>query len=80
MSQKTHHNIDKSSVQSILLDKNYFTEKQAKTKIKNLGYEPLKFHETEAYYRFRIQNPAMFLKLRSKKIQEGILFVIGVKK
>lgn len=69
-----------TDIQSILFDKRIFTLSQAKAKIKLWGLEPIKFHETATYYRFRIQNPHMFDYLRTKRASEGILYIIGVKR
>ena len=70
---------EKTEIQSVLLNKNYFTLRQAKAIVKDMGFEPLKFHETEEYYRFRIQNPRMFDRFRNKKIKDGITFILGIK-
>lgn len=72
--------MNKTEIQSVLLNKNYYTLKQAKAKIKLMGFEPIKFHETEEHYRFRIQNPRMFEHFRTKHVQDGITFIIGIKK
>lgn len=73
------HNILISQIQSVMLDKQYYTVKQAQAEIKKLGFEPLKYHQTENYHVFRIQNPNLFDKIRSKRVKDGILFRIGLK-
>lgn len=46
-------------MQAIIINKNYYTLKEANKIIKNIGKKPIKkVHETKNYYRFRLQEPS----------------------
>ena len=80
---------DKTHTQSILFDKKKFTLEQAKKWIKERakkkGYilSGLDENSSGKYYRFRQYNPILNsdkFRYRQKRIEDGIIFIIGFKK
>ena len=73
-----------SEIQSILIDKNYFTLEQANDWIKDKGFRPIKkVHETSNLYRFRITDPKLYSRfyvIPLAKNYDYIKFVMGVRK
>jgi len=66
-----------SHIQSILLDRDIFTLKQAENWIKEHGFKLKKLDITVHYYRFRQLEPSMFKYLRMKRMGRGVMAVIG---
>lgn len=66
-----------SDVQSILLDKEYFTRDEAIRFVRNHGFYTSKIDETDRYYRFRQRDPERYSKLRTKQIKPGVKFIFG---
>lgn len=70
-------------VQSVLMDKDYFTKSEAKSWIKYHGFKVTFYgkevEETENFYRFRQMSPARFKKGKyvTKEIDDGIKLVLG---
>jgi hypothetical protein len=67
-----------SRVQSVLLDRDYFTLKSAINWIKSHGFVHKKVDKTKRYYRFRQFNPRSDRSYRtiSPKYKKGIKFII----
>ncbi len=69
---------NKSHVQSVILDKQYYTLSGAKKWVKDHGFiNNYDVDEKPLTYRFRQYNPKLFNRMRTKKIQDGIKFIIG---
>lgn len=67
-----------SEVQAILFDRNYWLPSEAEGWINLHNYRPIKaMHTSKNYYRFRIQNPDKFKRLRTLKIGNYISFIVG---
>jgi hypothetical protein len=68
------------SVQSVILDKNHFTEKEAHNWIKTHGFKTQfgekKVHVTDNTYRYRQLEPKHDVKYRIKKVTPGVEFVM----
>ncbi|MFW5879299.1 MAG: hypothetical protein ACOCUV_00595 [bacterium] len=71
---------DKEHVQSVIFDKKKFTINKAKSWLKDNDMYIDGLHETEDSYRFRQYNPSDNFKYRSKKIEDGVTFIIATKK
>jgi hypothetical protein len=63
------------SIQSILFNKLYYTKREAINWINNHNFYPIKFHETDNFYRFRMLAPKKGARYRVKKITKGIEFI-----
>ena len=67
-----------SEIQSMLFDKQIYSQSQAKAFLKKNGLKPIKkVHVTKNKLRYRIRPPGKFKKFRIKKIEKGIEAVIG---
>lgn len=67
-----------SYIQSILFKKFFFNKKKAENWIKKHHFVPIKeLHETEKYLRYRLHNPNKKHHYVTKKITDGIVFIIG---
>jgi len=66
-----------SQVQSILFERSKWTYAKAMEWLVKHNYSPLKIDITNNFYRFRIFPPSMFSRFRTKKVSDGIEFVIG---
>ncbi len=66
-----------SKIQAILFNKNYYTLQSASKWIYEHNFKPIKYHITEHMIRFRLYNPSLFKKFRTKKTKENIDFIIG---
>lgn len=67
-----------SKIQSVLFDKRLWTIRTAKSWILRHRLLPLKKpHVTKHKIRFRVDDPANFVRLRTKKTNGGIEFIIG---
>lgn len=67
------------NIQAVLFGKNTWTTKQASNWLKSHGYHPIKkVHETVNYYRYRINEPEKYNKLRIKHLPDDIHLIIGV--
>lgn len=62
-------------LEAILFDKAYFTKNEAFKWLNKNGYKPLKIHETDNFYRFRLIEPIRGARYRIKKIFPGIEFL-----
>lgn len=69
-----------SKIQSIIFNKNMYTDKEAEEWIKDHGIKPIKkVHLSKNYYRFRIINPNYNeYKYYTKILKNGILAIIQV--
>ena len=65
-----------SEIQAVLF-KNTTTE-NARKWLSKKKLKPIKrVHKTKNYYRYRINNPKKYKRMRFKKINENISFIIG---
>lgn len=62
-------------VQSILFNKLYFTKRKAIEWLEDNEFVPLKIHETDKFYRFRMLEPKKGSRYRVKKFNKGIEFI-----
>jgi hypothetical protein len=67
----------KDNVQSVVFDKDMFTVAQAKAWLKKHKYKYGKVDKKANTLRFRQQDPETYSKYRTKRISDGILFVLG---
>ena len=68
-----------SKIQSVEFDKYMWTPVAAhQWLIKNHLYPSKSYHETDNYYRFRLEPPEIFSRFYTKKLSKGILGTIGV--
>jgi len=70
----------RSEIQSILIDRDYYTKKQAIRWMDKHGFIRKKIHTTRRYYRFRQKDPKYFKRFRVLDIKPGIKFVLGFRK
>jgi penicillin-binding protein-related factor A (putative recombinase) len=66
-------------VQAVLVDKKYFTKKDAMAWVKK-RFLPIKpVHVTNDNYRYRIREPVLFNKksFRTKEITKGVKIIVG---
>ena len=63
-------------VQSVLLDKDYYTLAQAKKQIHEMGFALLKVDITDRYYRFRQVNPSKNKRKRTVTIKPGLKLIV----
>lgn len=69
-----------SEVQAVLFDKDMWTRSSSLRELYKLGFHPIKpVHETANKYRYRMEDPNMYKRLRTKHGQKGITFIIGFK-
>lgn len=74
------------SVQSILIHRNIENKcnidrlEDYMYILRNLGYEPIKLHITKNYYRFRINEPSIYKRFQTKRINDMVSIVYGYKK
>jgi hypothetical protein len=68
-----------SQVQAILFDKTKWTFDDASLFLYDHNVEPIKMHETQNFYRFRLKTPNKKYKYRIKTISPGIKFVFEFK-
>jgi hypothetical protein len=66
-----------SNVQSVLIDKHFFSLDKAKQWVLVHGHHIYKIDDTGPFYRFRQINPIEFEHFFTKKIEPGVKFVIG---
>lgn len=62
-------------IQSILIPKHFGLTK-AKKWIKDHKFKIIKIHETEHFYRFRQLTPDNNKRYRTKKLKNGIIYVL----
>lgn len=71
-------------VQSVLIPKSQYTQKQANAYIKkhkfNLTYKGKGVDVTDNYYRYRQRDPNKFERFYIIKSKSNVKFVIGIKK
>ena len=67
----------KSEIQSVLINKKFYSFKEALKKLLEMGFKYKKVDITKNFYRFRQTNPDKYKKFRIKKINKEIEFVIG---
>jgi len=66
-----------NNIQAVLLNKNYFTLNEAMGYLISHGYYPIKpIHETKNYYRARLKQPNKNHKYFTKKIREGVKYIL----
>lgn len=68
-----------TEIQSVILDKNFYSLKDAHDFIKRNKFKLLKTDETKNFYRFRQNEPDKYKLFRIKNIKPGVKFVIGIK-
>lgn len=67
----------KDKIQSVLFDKRYFTFPKAKEYLITHGFNLIKVHETEHFYRFRQFNPIKGKHYVNRKSNErGVNYII----
>jgi hypothetical protein len=67
------------SVQSIIFDKELWTPRKATNWLMLHNFYPIKkVHETEHYYRFRIQEPRKYAEYMTKTLPFGIKLILFV--
>jgi len=69
-----------TNVQSIIFDKKMFTVAKAQKWLRNNKFKYTKVDKKLHTLRFRQIDPKVFKRFRTKKIANGISFVIGFKK
>lgn len=68
-----------SKIQAILFDRNYWNLKEISSfLVKHNLYPIKKVHLTKQYYRVRLRKPNKQKEYRTKKIEEGLKFIIEV--
>ena len=70
-----------TEVQSVLLDKAYFSYLDAITWVHSHGFALNKLDITRKFYRFKQHDPNKYVKLRTKEViaeGNGVNFVFGV--
>ena len=72
-----------TEVQSVIIPKNKYTEKQANNWIIKNGYttrgKSIKNYKTTNFYRFRQIPPSKFKDYRMRNLSNGIRLVIGIR-
>lgn len=63
-------------LQSIIFKKTYFDKNDTISWIYLHGYHPIKFHETEHFYRYRMLPPVKNARYRTVSIHPGIEFIL----
>lgn len=67
------------TVQSILFDKNYWNIRKIADFLYQYNFNPIKkIHVTEKYFRVRIKKPLKNKSYRTKKIKDGLKFIIEI--
>jgi|HubBroStandDraft_3_1064219.scaffolds.fasta_scaffold79380_2 hypothetical protein len=67
-----------ASIQAILFDKKYWSIDDSIKWVYKHGFKPTKLpHETKNRIRFRLRDPNIFNRLRTKKLGDGIEFIFG---
>lgn len=65
-------------VQAVLFDRERFTRTKAKNWLRSHSIKAIKpVHETAHLLRYRVLEPSRFGRMRTKKIADGVAFVIG---
>lgn len=66
-------------IQSIIFEKNKWSNKTAKKWLRDNMYSPIKpVHATSNFLRFRLHNPELFKSFITKKLPNGIELIIGI--
>ncbi len=68
---------DGSEVQSVVFDKKYYTDKEAREWLKKHNFKGLDVDEKKNVLRYRQKDPKKFKRFRMKEIKKGIKFCIG---
>lgn len=67
-----------SEIQAVLFDRNYWDITHARQELNKMGFKPIKeVHITDKFLRYRIKNPENYERLRNRKTNKHIEFVIG---
>lgn len=67
-----------SKVHSVIFEKQYYTATQARRKLKEMGFTPIKHVDiTKSYLRYRIVDPNEFTRFITKSTGQGLKLVIG---
>jgi len=66
-----------SRIQAILLDRGSWTLEAAIEQVRSMGYKPMKVDVTARFYRFRIESPRHFGRMRYKKVNSGMSLILG---
>lgn len=66
-----------SNVQSVIIDKRFYSFQQAVNYITQHGYKLKKVDETKNFYRFRQFSPKKFDKYYVKDLKNNVKLVIG---
>ncbi len=65
------------NIQSVLIDKRFYSLTQAINYINLHGYKLKKIDETTNFYRFRQLSPKLFKKYFIKDLHNGVKLVVG---
>lgn len=69
-----------SEIQAVLFNKHMVTTKQAEKWLKDNKIKPMKrVHKTKNLLRYRIRLPSKYKRMRYKKINSFVSFIIGFK-
>lgn len=72
-------NFRHSQVQAILFDRKYYSLNTIAKFLLKHHYQPIKeLHFTKNYYRVRLKKPNHNKKYRTKKVKEGLKFIIEI--
>ena len=68
-----------SKIQAILFDKHHWTFNKIAEFLVEHDFNPIKkMHITDNYYRIRLRKPNKTKKYRTKKINDGLKFIIEI--
>lgn len=66
-----------STIQSVLFDKNFYTTEDACKWLHKHKLKPIKkVHETENYYRYRLQEPCKQCTCRTIQLKPGLKMLV----
>lgn len=69
-----------SEIQSVLFDINKYDTKKTRKWLKSAKLVPIKrVHKTDENLRYRIRDPSNYKRFRTKKVDEGVKFILGFK-
>ena len=65
------------SIQAVLVNRNLPQDEALQHAINISGTKPIKLHKTKNYYRYRIRDPKLYDKFRTKKVNKDIRIIFG---
>lgn len=68
------------SVQAILFNKNFYTEKRAEAYLKKHKHPYTSVRTTKNFFRYRLRDPKDYSGFFTKKVSKNIIYIIGLKK